>query len=82
MLAYPVTLTHDSNGTLLVSSPDFPELTTFGDTVEDALERARGALLEAIAARIADGEPVPYPSLGKHLVRLPRRVADKLGKSR
>ena len=57
MIAYPITLTPDDNGTLLITSPDFPELASFGDTVEDALFRAQGALLEAIEARIHDREP-------------------------
>ena len=71
MIAYPVTLTPDSNGTLLVTSTDFPELTSFGDTIEHALERARGALLEAIEAGIDDGAPIPQPSAGKYMVALP-----------
>ena len=45
MIAYPITLTPDDNGTLLITSLDFPELASFGDTVEDALFRAQGALL-------------------------------------
>ena len=30
MLTYPILLEND-DGTVLVTSPDFPELTTFGD---------------------------------------------------
>ncbi len=78
MTAYPVTLTPDDNGTFLVTSADFPELTSFGDTIAESLERARGALLEAIEARIHDGEPVPRPSMGKHLVVLPAQAAIKV----
>jgi antitoxin HicB len=78
VIAYPVTLTADDNGTFLVTSPDFPELTTFGDTKEDALEKARGALLEAIEARIHDREPIPNPTTGKHPVRLPTQAAIKV----
>lgn len=78
MTAYPVTLTPDDNGTFLVTSPDFPELTSFGDTIEDALDSAQGALLEAIEARIHDREPIPRPSAGKHLVRLPTQAAVKV----
>ena len=76
MYAYPITLTPDDNGTLLVTSPDFPELASFGDTIEDALRHARGALLEAIAARIYDGDPIPQPSSGKYMVRLPVQRAE------
>ena len=78
MIAYPVTLTPDDNGTFLVTSPDFPELTSFGETVEDALKQARGALMEAIEARMHDREEIPQPSAGKHLVRLPAQAAVKV----
>ena len=78
MIAYPVTLTADDNGTFLVTSPDFPELTSFGETMEESLERARGALLEAIEARMHDREPIPQPSAGKHFVRLPTQAAVKV----
>ena len=39
MLAYPITL-QDDDGTVLATSPDFPELTTFGDDREESLVRA------------------------------------------
>ena len=42
MLEYPIMLEEDDNDTLLVTSPDFPELTTFGDDREDAIARAVG----------------------------------------
>lgn len=78
MIAYPVTLTPDDNGTFLVTSTDFPELTSFGETVEGSLERARGALLEAIEARMHDREPLPQPSAGKLMVRLPTQAVVKI----
>ena len=31
MLAYPVKLNRDSNGTILATVPDLPEAVTFGD---------------------------------------------------
>ena len=68
MLSYPVKLEEDA-GSLLVTSPDFPELTTFGSDYSEALARASDALEEAVAARIADREPVPHPSAGE--VRAP-----------
>lgn len=64
MIAYRVKLTPDE-GTFLVTSPDFPELTTFGETRHDALSYAVGAFEEAIEARIAYREPIPAPSKGK-----------------
>jgi antitoxin HicB len=58
-LRYPVKLTPDDNNTLLVTSPAFPEITTFGEHKEDALRQARNAIEEAIAARIAAKQEIP-----------------------
>ena len=65
MISYRVTLAPDSNGTVLVTSPDFPELVSFGDDEADALSYAVGAFEEAIAARVSDREKIPLPSKGK-----------------
>jgi antitoxin HicB len=65
MITYRVKLAPDSNGTVLVTSPDFPELVTFGDDEADALSYAVGAFEEAIAARVSDREEIPLPSKGK-----------------
>jgi antitoxin HicB len=81
MIAYRVRLETDSNGTLLVTSPDFPELTTFGDNRADALRRAVGALEEAIEARISERAEVPEPSRGRPSdprVTLPVQAAVKV----
>ena len=43
MLAYPVELKRDTNGTLLVTFPEFAEAVTFGEDEGDALLRAEGA---------------------------------------
>ncbi len=64
MISYRVKL-EDDEGTVLVTSPDFPELVTFGEDREDALSYAEGAFSEAIAARMANREPIPTPSKGK-----------------
>ena len=53
-LAYQVKLTPDSNGTLLVTCPALPEVTTFGEDKADALAHAADAIGEALAARIAE----------------------------
>jgi antitoxin HicB len=80
MISYRVKL-QDDEGTVLVTSPDFPELVTFGDDSEDALSYAVGAFSEAIAARMAHREPIPSPSRGKpsepHVV-LPLQVELKV----
>ncbi len=77
MLSYPVKLTPD-DGTFLVTSPDFPELTTFGDDRNEALARARDALEEAIAARLHAREDIPAPGRGKLRVELPSLTAVKV----
>ena len=77
MLAYPITL-EDDDGTLLVTSPDFPELTTFGDDHEEAAARAVHALEEAIAARIHDRKDIPTPSQGETYAVLPTLISVKV----
>ncbi len=62
MIRYRVKLTPDDNETFLVTSPDFPEVITFGETRKEALEKAVGAFREAIAAKIHYHESIPTPS--------------------
>ena len=72
MLGYRFKIEPDDNGTRLVTCPALPEVTTFGDDEADAMRRAVGAIEEAIAARMADGEDVPEGhQRGPRLVRLP-----------
>src|SRR6516164_7043560 len=59
---YAVILTRDDNGTFLVTCPDLPEVTTFGEDAEDAMHRAIDAIEEALAARICRREEIPLPS--------------------
>ena len=77
MLAYPIFL-EDDDGTVLVTSPDFPELTTFGDDREEDVARAVHALEEAIAARIHDRKYIPQPSLGENHAVLPTLTSVKV----
>ncbi len=70
MLEYPVQL-DDGYGSILVTAPDFPELTTFGEGRDDALMRAVDALQKAIAARMHYGRGIPGPSPGEVRVVLP-----------
>jgi antitoxin HicB len=77
MLAYPVHLEDDDN-TVLATSPDFPELTTYGDDRDEAIARAVDALEEAIAARIHDGNDIPSPSRGADYAVLPTLTAVKV----
>jgi antitoxin HicB len=78
MLRYPIRYRRDDNGTFLVIAPDFPELTTFGDDRDDAMNHAADALEEAIAARIARREDVPAPSAGRNTVILPAQTEIKV----
>ena len=77
MLAYPIAL-EDDDGTMLVTSPDFPELSTFGDDREEAVARAVHALEEAIAARIHDRKDIPTPSQGETYAVLPTLISVKV----
>ena len=77
MLAYPIVL-EDDDGAVLATSPDFPELTTFGDDREEALARAVDALEEAIAARIHDRRDIPEPSRGEVDAVLPTLTSVKV----
>jgi len=81
VLRYPVILKKDSNGTLLVTAPDFPELVTFGEDKADALIRAADAIATVIQGRISDREKIPKPSRakrGQHYVHLSTLIAAKL----
>jgi antitoxin HicB len=77
---YPLILTPDDNDTFLVTSPDFPELTSFGETEEEAAGYGLSALLEAIAARIAHKDDIPDASHipGAVRVQMPSLVAYKV----
>ena len=77
MLTYPIRLEEDV-GTVMATSPDFPELTTFGDDRDDALMHAVDALEEAIAARIHTGQDIPSPSKGEVRVGMPTLTAVKV----
>ena len=67
-LTYPIKLEPDDNGTLLVTCPALPEVTTFGEDEAEAIEHARDAIEEAIAARMADGREVPEPKGKRKIV--------------
>ena len=61
-MKYTVVLSPDDNGTVLVTCPDLPEVTTFGEDRDDALRRAADAIEEALAARIVHRDSIPAPS--------------------
>jgi predicted RNase H-like HicB family nuclease len=59
MLAYPIDLERDTNGTFLVTFPEVAEAVTFGKDESDALLRAVDALETVLGARIDDREESP-----------------------
>jgi antitoxin HicB len=59
MLSYPITVSPDSNGTLLVGFPDIPYANSVGDDREEALVNAVEALEAAIELYFDKGQPVP-----------------------
>lgn len=83
MFEYPVQLTPDVNDvgetSVLVTAPDLPELTTYGDDEASALVHARDALVAALMIYIADRRPIPDPSpaVGRPTVAPPLHVATK-----
>lgn len=59
---YRIELTPDDNGTFLVTSPDLPEVVTFGDSEAEARECGMNAVAEAVSARLAAFGDIPAPS--------------------
>ncbi len=81
MIKYRVKLEPDDNDTILVTSPDFPGVITFGETREEALHHAVGAFREMIAAKIHNKEPIPFPSRirkGEPFIVLPLQTEIKI----
>ncbi len=81
MLTYPYTLTPDTNGTLLVLFPDFPEAASVGDDEQDAQVNALEAL-EAVLEIYFDERrliPLPAPDCSTpYSVTLPAVVTSKV----
>lgn len=78
--AYPAELWHSGTDEVVVSFRDIEWCHTSGANEAEALEEAQDALAEAIAALIADNEPIPVPSEplpGEHLVAVPADMAAK-----
>jgi len=60
-MRYPVKIEQDGSS-YSVSFPDVPEALTCGDTYEDALAEAQGALITAFEFYFEDEKKVPLPS--------------------
>lgn len=59
MFIYRIELTPDGNDTFLATCPLLPEVTSFGDSIEDARRHVVDAIDEALAARVAVGADIP-----------------------
>lgn len=62
MMDFPLHFEPDDNGTLLVTCPTLPEVTTFAESRSEALQHGREAIEEALAARLARWEDTKIPS--------------------
>ncbi|MCB9958209.1 MAG: type II toxin-antitoxin system HicB family antitoxin [Rhodospirillaceae bacterium] len=79
MLTYPVDLLEDGD-TVMASLPDLPGCRTYGETHEEALERAVDAALTLITALVKDREEIPDGSSaeGRPVARLPLQAELKV----
>lgn len=70
---YELELTPEDDGTLFVTCPKLPEVTSFGTTRKEAVAYGGLAVEEAIAARMADWRDVPPGDApaGPDVVELP-----------
>jgi len=81
MLRYPVKLSKDTNGTILVVVPDVPEAHTFGEDEAEALMQAVDAIESALSMYVDDRREIPTPSAPKRgmtRVTLPALTEAKL----
>lgn len=78
---YPVRLARDrKDGGYVVTCRNIPEAITQGETVEEALAEAEGALQAAVEGRMEDGLEIPVPSpakRGERMVPIPVTTALK-----
>jgi antitoxin HicB len=61
MFDYPVTLTPDDNGTVLVTFADVPEAITFGADEDEAMLQAIDALETGLSFYVDARRPLPKP---------------------
>lgn len=81
MLAYPIRMKADTNGSLLITFADIPEAATSAHDQADAPRMAREALESALEFYFEDGRPVPMPSQpkrGQRTVTLPASMTAKI----
>jgi antitoxin HicB len=81
MLAFPVTLTPDTNGSFLVGFVDLPEANSVGEDEGEALLNAVDALETALDIYFDERRPVPLPSKvrkGQHAITLSTLASTKV----
>lgn len=59
---FPATIEQDDAGIYVVAFRDVQEAMTEGDTLEEAIQMASGALQAAFESRMMDDEDIPQPS--------------------
>lgn len=81
MLAYPIKLKKDTNGSFLVTFPDIPEAATSVHNEKKLASMALEALESALEFYFEDGRKVPMPSApkrGQQTVTLPASMSAKV----
>ena len=80
--AYPVTLTRDSNGSVIAEAADVAGAFTAGRTAEQAIARIQDALVVMLTSCMEQRKPIPTPSRPRRaqaVATLPPMVSAKLG---
>jgi antitoxin HicB len=77
---YPITLTPDEDGRLVVAFPDVKGASTDGADSAEAIANASDSLIAALIGYITLRQPIPRPSpaRGRSTITLPPLVAAKL----
>ena len=78
----------EQDGTFLAACPEFPGVSAFGDTREEAIAEVRIALELAVETHLDEGWPLPAPEgvpdeelpSGEFRVRLPRSLHAQLAR--
>jgi antitoxin HicB len=80
MLRYPIKLSKDTNGTILVDVPAIPEAHTFGEDRDEAIARAADAIETALMGYIEDRREIPVPKTpaGRDFATIPALSEAKL----
>jgi predicted RNase H-like HicB family nuclease len=61
-MRYPIVIHKDPNSDYGVTVPDIPGCFSAGETIEEAFDMAREAILCHIEALLIDDEPIPAPN--------------------